>query len=499
MFLQLTGEFVKSRNSVPRIKRIAACMVGLLAVFCQTEASTGFDSRVGEASLVLGNSIRVSAEGDVSELKRGSEVIVGDRIETRSNGHVHLRFSDGALVSVRPNSSLVIERYEFDSDNPSRSAVKFKLEEGVTRAISGEAAKAARDRFRLNTPIAAIGVRGTDFVVRVDGPVTRALVNEGAIIMAPFSDLCTSDGLGPCEANSLELGDDRLRLISLDQNAVAPRILTAQNLNTPSLIQEAAQRAIANTEQARGSRVRDPQESLIGPSNPKSEQDIGNEVLLEGVTTVQVRAEAKTAADIVSATDFIPEEPLAIASDGTIPGFDYTPPKILTNAQLSDRQLVWGRYFTSPLSTDRLTLSFKEASEFRSPAVGTFEYGLFRADTNGRSVAVESDIVGFQLTSAQAIFNSQTGIVAMSVSGGRLDINFLDNSFTTGLSMSSDLTGQVEFTASGNIFDGGFLRALEETQSLRGAISFDGLEAGYQFEKELLSGKVSGLTLWDSK
>lgn len=456
------------------------------------------DSQVGEVSLVLGNSIRVSADGEVSSLRRGSVIQVGDRIETRSNGHVHVRFSDGALVSVRPSSNLIIHRYEYDPSAPAKSSVKFELKEGITRAISGEAAKAARGRFRLNTPIAAIGVRGTDFVVSVDGSVTKALVNEGSIVLAPFSDSCAVEGFGPCLFNSLEVGNGSLRLAALERDAPAPTIVSVQGLAAPSVMQEVVQRAVSNASTSGGQSFNSGQ-TLVGSVSPQSEQETGNEVLLEGVTTVQVRADAEVAVEKVASTDFIPDAPITISSNGEVSGFDYTPPKLLTSTQLSDRKLVWGRYFSAPLNYDRLTLPFSEASEFRSPAVGTFEYGLFRDETNGRILATESGLVGFQLTSAQAVFNSQTGIVAMTVNGGTLDVNFHDSSFATGLSMTSDLTGPVEFAIIGKLFDGGFLRAFEETQSLRGAISFDATEAGYHFEKELSLGKVSGLTLWDSK
>ena len=49
------------------------------------------------------------------------------------------------------------------------------------------AAESARDRFRLNTPIAAIGVRGTDFVVSATQNSIMAVVNAGAIVVSPFS------------------------------------------------------------------------------------------------------------------------------------------------------------------------------------------------------------------------------------------------------------------------------------------------------------------------
>jgi hypothetical protein len=46
--------------------------------------------------------------------------------------------------------------------------------------------------------------------------------------------------------------------------------------------------------------------------------------------------------------------------------------------------------------------------------------------------------------------------------------------------------------------DGGLLRAIEETQRVTGAVSYDGTEAGYKFERQLENGTVSGLTLWNS-
>ena len=63
-----------------------------------------------------------------------------------------------------PNSTLLIEQYDYDPSMPEGSAVKLNLEEGVARAISGDAAKGAKEISRL-TPVAAIGVRGTDFAV----------------------------------------------------------------------------------------------------------------------------------------------------------------------------------------------------------------------------------------------------------------------------------------------------------------------------------------------
>jgi hypothetical protein len=76
--------------------------------------------------------------------------------------------------------------------------VRLSLDSGEARSISGAAAQAAKDRFRLNTPLVAIGVKGTDFVTQVSKDLIRVTVNQGAIVMAPFDSGCKADALGIC-------------------------------------------------------------------------------------------------------------------------------------------------------------------------------------------------------------------------------------------------------------------------------------------------------------
>jgi len=152
---------------------------------------------VGEVTLVIGTASLQAADGQTRAVERGSEVRVGDKVETQQGGHVHLRFVDGGRVSVRPASRLVIESYAHSKDQPQLSAIKFRLDEGVVRSITGQWGEAAKERFRLNTPVAAIGVKGTDFVVRSLPTGTAATVFAGAIVVSPLTDKCVGT-LGPC-------------------------------------------------------------------------------------------------------------------------------------------------------------------------------------------------------------------------------------------------------------------------------------------------------------
>jgi hypothetical protein len=186
---------------------------------------------VGEATLVIGQARIVGADGSSRDAQRGAEVRVGDRIETRQGAHLHVRFVDGGRVSVRPASRLVIEQYAPPDPAGVAGAIKFRLEEGVVRSITGAWGEAARERFRLNTPVAAIGVKGTDFVVRSTGEGTAASVYAGAIVLSPLTEACLGT-VGPCLSGVEKLlsADMKGQMLELHRQRPVPQLVPAIDL-----------------------------------------------------------------------------------------------------------------------------------------------------------------------------------------------------------------------------------------------------------------------------
>ena len=425
---------------------------------------------VGMVSFSLGEAYIVSG-GQRHEVSRGLRVSVGDRIHTEPSGHVHVRFVDDALVSVRPSSSLDITRYDFDEDFPENSAVKFELTEGVARSISGKAAKYARQRFRLNTPVAAIGVRGTDFVVSANSRTTRAQVNEGVIVMAPFSDQCSSEAFGPCVLNAVELASNSYEVIELNEAAALPAVQARESSGQLSDVRDRFQLS----------------KGAQGGSDEKSEQSDVTSVYLESVATGRVkRADSSVQADRLSGAG-LPELP------------DYTPEGELLVSETADMQLVWGRFGSAGASKELVSLERVDAAEGRNVTIAASDYLLYRIEPNGARVDKGLGVVGFTLESAQAFHNSPSGEYSMRVADGALEVNFGENQFSTRLDLDSDRTGPIFFTGSGRVASGGYLIGMDSNDSLVGAVSTDGTEAGYFFEQLLESGSISGLTLWGSQ
>lgn len=150
-----------------------------------------------EALFVSGNASWSTGAAAPRSLTRGARLPAGARIETGANGHAYFATVDKGFVALRPASAVRVAQYV--TAPAGAVAIRLELERGVARVVSGATAKARPDRFRLETPTAAIGVRGTDFSVRSDDALTQVAVREGGVVVSPLSGACQAGGIGPCE------------------------------------------------------------------------------------------------------------------------------------------------------------------------------------------------------------------------------------------------------------------------------------------------------------
>lgn len=448
--------------------------------FAATSAMAKSDtiSAVGEISFVVGKASVISASGKAIAAAVGVKVHVSDRIETDAGSSVHVRFVDDELVSVRQGSTLEIQRYDYSPQNPQDSAIKLNLLEGTSRAISGKGAQAARQNFRLNTPIAAIGVRGTDFVVNASSRTVSAMVNEGAIVVSPFSMQCSAEALGPCSQEGVELSGLSRQILQLNatRTGVASTLLPASGGEVQALVAEAT----AKSATAKGADTKDTETKGL----------YAETVTTKAVTTVLASSEP------VRATEPVIQPPVVVA---VIP--EFTPDTAESVKTLtSSAQLVWGRWYERNLDSERITVSYETATaDKRQATVGNLSYALFRVEPDGQIIKPGLGALAFNLVKAQAFYRGNGKLELMDVNGGELALDFNQARFSTSLQLNHSATGQLSFVDSGNIYSGGFFHSNGASQSMAGAVSVDGKEAGYFFEKSLEHGSIEGLTLWGQK
>lgn len=119
-----------------------------------------------EAGKVLARVGQVTATQPSAETRRldvGSVVLGGDLIRTASDASVQIRYTDGALVSLNANSLYRVDDYAYA---PGERGF-FSLLKGGLRTLTGLIGKGETAAYRINTPVATIGIRGTDYALRL--------------------------------------------------------------------------------------------------------------------------------------------------------------------------------------------------------------------------------------------------------------------------------------------------------------------------------------------
>jgi len=137
---------------------------------------------VGTVNFAYGPVVATDAGGESRPLSKGSELNVGDTVDTQT-GRAHLKFNDGGYVSLQPETQFRIDDYRFNQDNAEADRGIFSLIRGGLRALTGLIGKTDRESYQLNTPVVTIGIRGTGYTAMVDDEGANVSVGEGGIIM----------------------------------------------------------------------------------------------------------------------------------------------------------------------------------------------------------------------------------------------------------------------------------------------------------------------------
>lgn len=123
-------------------------------------------------------------------LSRNDVVYPGETLRTGSGARLQVRFRDDGLVDLKPDSVFEIERYEEATGERGGSAVMHLLK-GALRTITGAIGKGEDDQYAVDTPVATIGIRGTDYSLEFcdsacagngRAPGLYGRVDEGSIV-----------------------------------------------------------------------------------------------------------------------------------------------------------------------------------------------------------------------------------------------------------------------------------------------------------------------------
>jgi hypothetical protein len=465
---------------------------------------------------------RKAAEGDT--------VLEGELLQTGGDGFLYVKTADNGLFILRPNTKARIVAYQIDTVNPNNTRVKLELISGVARAKSGDAVKRARQNFRFNTPVAAIGVRGTDFTVFTDATTSRISVLNGGVVVSGFGEGCRPEGGGPCEGGrSRELSAaQRGQLLQIQQGSPAPQLLNGTSVVPEQLVTpvgaplaagpgrdgpvshvdtnvdiKKSEKIVENVSSQVPKPTPTPAEPGVPdgstPVPPDTPPEVELPEVVPPVTVPPVTVPPVTVPPVTVPPVTVPPV--------TVPPVN-VPPVTVPPVTEPVRQagILWGRWerLTGPAPDFNLTL---ERAKHQLIAVkGNF--AIFR--TSGQEYVVpERGGMGFKLAESEAYIYTHYGLTgaaysasAAVLSNGKLNVDFGDRSFTT----SFHLTGKGEtFALRGNgvLTSDGTLYG-ERANGQSGLINVQGLltndksgGAAYIFDGRLDDRRtVNGGTYW---
>lgn len=132
----------------------------------------------GTIQLVIGT-VRIEKHfGQVRQAVKGDELYEGDTISTLENSNVQIRMIDDAVIWIRPSSRFKIEKYKSDQHGASKNEAHLLLISGGLREVTGSIGKAVPADFKLKTPNATIGIRGTEFDAMYLSPELASHLNS---------------------------------------------------------------------------------------------------------------------------------------------------------------------------------------------------------------------------------------------------------------------------------------------------------------------------------
>ena len=158
-----------------RIVRFFAVVVGFAAF-----AMSGPSFAQGAQGYVLDVSGNVTGQvgiGQPARVAKGQTLVNNATITTAAQSYAVLKFEDGTAVLLKENTSFQVQHYTYNSKAPENASAIFNLVRGGLRMITGLVTSRNRDALKVATPLATIGIRGTEFVAELVNPLYIQVIN----------------------------------------------------------------------------------------------------------------------------------------------------------------------------------------------------------------------------------------------------------------------------------------------------------------------------------
>ncbi len=159
-----------------RLAYQVSCVLAVLSALPQPAAAAGIATVVD----VVNEGYRTPPGADETAAKAADELVQNEALRTEEESVIQVEFVDGSQLSVEQSSEMVLSDYVFDG---AAASGLINLNDGLFHFTSNGKPDQG---IKLRTPVATIGVRGTEFLVHVDGNDATVIdILSGAVSAKP--------------------------------------------------------------------------------------------------------------------------------------------------------------------------------------------------------------------------------------------------------------------------------------------------------------------------
>ncbi|RXJ80711.1 FecR family protein [Arcobacter sp. F2176] len=183
---------------------------------------------IGQITALVGD-VKISRDSNTILAKLGEKLEKNDVINSTKGSKAQITMNDNTIITIGQNSTLNIFDYVYDENKPKDSKASFGFMKGSFKSITGKIGKINKERFKLKTKSASIGIRGTtilgdqNIIACTDGAITVTAVGI-SVDVAKQEFTRTPQGQAPTTPEPLKQDTlDKLEQLADTNNTTTPQ------------------------------------------------------------------------------------------------------------------------------------------------------------------------------------------------------------------------------------------------------------------------------------
>ena len=125
-------------------------------------AEAALAATAGHIQFVNGDVQVINPSGITHALQKGDAINEGDTISSAKEASAQVKMADGGFIAVRQETQLKFDSFKVALKQGDPENSFFSLVKGSFRAVTGLIGRVNKQNYKITTPVATIGIRGTD-------------------------------------------------------------------------------------------------------------------------------------------------------------------------------------------------------------------------------------------------------------------------------------------------------------------------------------------------